>query len=466
LARRLSCRGPAWGSLWFCVTLMVLAGPLLRTANGQARPSPGDSVVSHTGQFIVHAERSPRLAMIVSNLGTNRNLIRLEPAPVGVSGERIKQILLRELGASASWRGRIYVELRPAHAANQTITITSERFKDGWQYQLLLPDFVERDRYARAIVQVLLLEFANRGSHGRLAEIPLWLTEGLSQRLLASSELEIILPPPRETVNGLNVSATRMTGLMDDPVAQARKRLRGHPPVTFDQLSWQAEDELSGAAAGLYRASAQLFVSELLRLREGRICLRTMLTRLSQYYNWQLAFLDAFRGQFERPLDVEKWWALCGVKSPERDLAPNRPAEESWQTLDDALRSAAPARAGATAQAAPADVTLQTIIREWNRAQQTQALQARIQELSLLRPRLSPDLALLVQEYCQALEAYLRNQHWTKPIIPFAGGTHLSRVAQETIQRLDALDARREALRPAKEPLPSGQVTAQPVPSP
>jgi len=439
---------------------------LLPTAKAQVLPSPGDSVRSHSGQFMIHAERSSPPPGMAAILATNRNLVRLEPALVGVSCERIKQILLRELGATAPWRGRIYVELRPARAAGQTITVTSEHFKDGWQYQVQLPDVVERDRYTRAMVQVLLLEFANRRSNGRLAEIPLWLTEGFSQRMLTSNESGIILLPPRETVNGLTFTTTRITERVGDPVAQARRQLRDRPPLSFEQLSWQADDEMPAAAAEVYRASAQLFVGELLCLTDGRACLSAMLTRLPQYHNWQLAFLDAFRSHFERPLDVEKWWALCCVQSPERGLARNRPAEGSWNDLDQALRTPAPARTGATTQAARADVSLQTIIREWDRVQQTQVLPSKLRELDLLRSRASPDLAVLVQEYRQVLEAYLQNQHWTRPRTLFGTRPSLSSVAGETLQRLDALDARREALRPAKEPLAAGEVTAQPAPAP
>jgi hypothetical protein len=454
-------------SLCSQATLLALAVVLVRVASAQVVPSPGNSVLSHSGQFIIHAQRSAQSFTTTSTLATNRNLVRLEPALAGISCERIKQALWRELGTTAPWRGRIYLEVGPARAAGQTITITSERFKNGWQYQVQLPELVERDRYTRALVHVLLLEFANRGSRGRLAEIPLWFTEGFSQRLLASREIEIILPPPRETVNGLPYTATRVTERMDDPVAQARRQLRGNAPATFDQLSWQAEEELSGAAAEVYRASAQLFVSELLRLPDGRACLNTMLARLPQYYNWQLAFLDAFRSRFERPLDVEKWWALCCVQAPEQERVKDRPAQLTWDNLDRALHAPALARTGATTQGTRAEVSLQTMIREWDRTQQILTLPGKLQELSQFRSRVTPDLAVLVQEYCQAIEVYLQNQRWTRSRTLFGARPGLTRVAGETVQRLDALDARRETLRPPKARLAAGEeIIGQPAAPP
>ncbi len=444
--------------------LVILAGILLLATRAQAVSSPIDSVLSHSGQFIIQAERSSPLSITASDLATNRSLVRLEPALMGVSCERIKQILLRELGNTAPWQGRIYLKVRPVRAPSQTIALTSERFKNGWQYQVELPDPVERDRYIRAIVQVVLIELANRGSRGRRAEIPLWLSEGLSQRLLASREMETILPPPRRSVNGLSLSTLRVTERMGSPLEQARKQLRGRPPLSFDQLSWQDQDELSGPAADLYRGSAQLFVGELLRLPDGRACLAGMLARLPQYHNWQLAFLEAFRSHFERPLDVEKWWALCCAPAPDRAEVQNRTTDGSWSGLDQALRTPAPVRPGTTPQPERVEVSLQTIVREWDRAPQTEALSRKLQELDLLRPQLSRDLAVLVQEYCQVLEVYLQNQNRTKPMTFFGRRPGLSHVAMETLQRLDALDARRETLRPPKAPAAAVQTTSNPAP--
>jgi hypothetical protein len=420
-------------------------------------------VLSTSGQFVIRAPSSAGPAANALALAPDRNLVRLEPAFVSVSCERIKQALFRDVGPNASWQGRIYVEVRPARAAGQRVTITSERFRNGWQYQVQFPDTVERDRYTRAMVQVLLLEVANRGSSGRLAEIPVWLTQGLTQRLLASKDIALIVPPPRETVNGLSFSATRVTERLDDPVGHARQQLHGQAPLTFDQLSWQVEDELSGPATELYRTSAQLFVGELLRFRDGRACLTAMLARLPRYHNWQLAFLEAFHSHFERLLDVEKWWALCCVQSPAKELAPTLPAEgPTWYDLDQALLTTAPDGPGTGSSSGRTDVALQTIIREWDRVEQFHTLSGKVQELGLLRPRLSPDLALLVQEYCQAIGIYLQTPHWNRMRTVLGPKARLSPAAQDALERLDALDARREALRPAKTPLTAGDVTASP----
>ena len=278
-ARPVRARG-LQGVASLCAGVLLLAGARFCASAAQIPVLRSESVRSSSGQFIIQA---PGLGGPVGNAslaGRKGDLLQLEPGFVGVSCERIRQALLRELGPTGPWQGKIYVEVQMGRAAGQPVTITSERFLNGWQYRLQLPATVERERYTRAVVQVLLMELANRGSSGRLAEIPAWLSEGLTERLLAFNRLEIILPPPRDTVNGISFAATRATQRLNDPVAHARQQLNGQTPLTFDQLSWQATDQLSGDAAQIYRASAEMFLGELLRFRDGPTCLAAMLARL------------------------------------------------------------------------------------------------------------------------------------------------------------------------------------------
>ena len=430
-----------------------------------AQPSNPDlvSARSHSGQFVVYAGHSSPPTLAVVDLATNQNLFRLEPTLAAISCERIKQVLTRELGATAPWRGHIYVVLYPAHGANDTIAITTERFKGGWQYRVDFPNVVQRSRYVRGVVQVLLLEMANRTTDGRAAEIPLWLIEGFSQLLLASSEMEIILPPPRGKANGLNFSAMRVSARKENSLQEPQKKLHGRPPLTFEDLSWPTQDELSGEMSDLYSGSAQLFVGELLRLPDGRACLRSMLAQLPQNYNWQFAFLRAFSGCFERPIDVEKWWALSLAGSGGRDPAQTWSSEGSWQRLDQALHSAVQVRTGANELPLHADLKLQTVIREWDAVRQTQALQSTLRELALLRSRIAQKFVGLVQDYSQALDTYLQRRDHPGFVLPFARGAARRRAVEAAVQQMDALDARREALRPIRGPVPTNQPPALPA---
>jgi hypothetical protein len=209
-----------------------------------------------------------------------------------------------------------------------------------------------------------------------------------------------------------------------------------------------------------------LFVGELLRLPDGRACLRTMLAELPQHYNWQVAFLRAFHAFFERPLDVEKWWALTVAQATGRDVAQSWTLEESWHKLDEAIHSPVQVRTSANELPLHADASLQTVVREWDSVRQTQALGSTLRELGLLRLRVAQEFVGLVQDYSQALETYLQQRDHTGSILPLMRKAGRRRAAEAAIQQLDALDARREALRPPPKPVIESQAPALPAPAP
>jgi hypothetical protein len=441
------------------VAIAVLAGTLHGTASTQPLPSDLKTARSHSGQFIAYPPRSVALPQALQSLATNRTFVQLEPTLATVSGERIRQLLLRELGVTAPWSGTIYLVLYPARTEGDAILITSERFKDAWQYRVDLPDVLERSHYVRAIVHVLLLELANRTGPTRAVEVPLWLIEGFSQLLLASNEFEIILPPPRTSANGLAVNTALFNARKETVLLQAQKILRGRPPLTFEELSWPTEQALASDASDLYRGSALLFVGELLRLQEGRDSLRAMVHQLPQYYNWQFAFLGAFHPRFERPLDVEKWWSLSVTSANGRDPAQAWTPEESWQKLNRAIHPAVQVRIGTNEPPLQGEVTLQQVIREWDPGRQAQALNSTMRELELLRLRIAQEYLGLVQDYAQTIRAYF--QQLDRGTSAFASKRRevRRRLVEAAVRQFDALDARREAVRPAP-------TLAAPSPSP
>jgi hypothetical protein len=425
---------------------VAIFGAWLSTACAQFTPPEATMARSFSGQFLVRGLNTPtRTAPAPAT--TNQHLIRLESTLVAVSCERIKQLIYHELGVGNAWRGKIFLSLYPAQTTDQAVTIVSEKFRDGWQYQVQLPDLLERVRYVRTIVQVVLLEFANRTAKERSAEIPVWLGEAFTQQLLASNEMEIILPPPRPGTNGPSLIFANLSARRDTPKEQARKKLQSRPPLSFDELSWPAEEHWSGDPGEVYRSSAQLFLNELIRLKDGRSRLRAMLAELPQRYNWQFAFLSAFDAYFLRTVDVEKWWALQMVHFISRDAsAQTWPFEESWQKLDQVLHSAVEIHTGTTDLPLPTTVTLQKVIREWDHSRQLQALQAKIRELDMLQPRIAREFAELVDNYRQVLLIYLQQQDKSER-------KELSRAAQETLKRLDELDSLRAALRRGQKPV-------------
>jgi len=443
---------------------MIVCWSLLAgSARAQFLPPSPLTAGSRSGQFLVQAASSAEPDPI---LATNQSLIHLEPALLAISAERIKQNLWHELEANQPWRGKIFVTLYPAASADDGALITSERFKDGWQYHVLLPNVIERERYVRAVTQVLLLELANRSPGPCSADVPAWLVEGLSRQLLVSKEMEIILPPPAThgaspaqliqtpvgpVLSGLALTSAFADGRWQNPLDRAHQQLTSYPPLTFQDLSWPTPAQLADEAGELYRSSAQLFVSSLLHLNNGRACLRAFLAQLPQYYNWQFAFLRAFETCFAGPLEIEKWWALQVANFTGYDMTQTWPADKSWQKLDEAVRSGIQVRTATDELPFHAQATLQNIIRDWDRVPQALALQAKLRELETVQSRVSRDLVSLVDDYHKVIASYLNHRDKTGLLLGLRKKAARRHATAAALMQLDALDARRLALRPAQK---------------
>lgn len=444
----------AWRCGFAAALALALAG-----VDGAALAQTGlpDTVAARSlsGQFVVHGLQRTTPARLADALATNAACVELRPALLAVSSERIKQALGRELGDSSPWQGKIHLVLRPASSAADPVTIVSQRFRDGWNYRVELPQFVERTRYVRALVQTLLAEMANRRAGDKPAEIPVWLLEGLTQQLLASSEMQLILPPPRLALRGLTINPVMVEARRNDPLETVRLNLRHQRPCNIQELSWPAEEQLAGDGGDAYRSSAQVLVLELMRLDRGRECLRAMLDELAVCYNWQTAFFRAFQPHFRGPLDLEKWWALQLVHFTSRDPNPLATPAESWQRLDELLRVPVEVRRTASELPSSGTVSLQAVVREWNQLRQTPALQTKLRELELARLRTTPELGRLMEDYHQVLSSFLRRRDQVGLILTATTrdtNAKLRNLIGETVRQLNALDARRLRLKPEVAP--------------
>lgn len=405
------------------------------------------SARSVSGQFVVVGARQVSSLAGLPAVATNSDFVRLDPALLAVSAERVKNAVWRALGVSGPWRGQIYLAVHPARSLDETVTVVSSRLDRVWCHRVELPDVVRRMRLARALTGVVLLELADRDAGERSAELPGWLVDGLARQLLASSPAGLLLSTPAQTEN--HVPENRLVAVERgvDPLASARRVLQDRPALTFDQLSWPTAAQVSGADGGVYQASAQLFVSELLGLKDGPARLRAMLAALPQFYNWQLAFRAAFRPEFPTPLDVEKWWALRVVSFAARDAGPQWTSEVSRRRLDEILSVPVEIRSASNNLPVRAEVSLQAVIRNFDAARQTEILQTKLRDLELAQLRMAGPFAVLNDQYRRALADYLGAgrqaavpPRWFKHPPPLRAG------ARETLKKLDALDAQRRAL--------------------
>ena len=411
----------------------------LATASGETF-SPPAATQSVSGQFNV--SRAPENFdpfFHPLKIGADTNLLRLEPALLAVSVERFKTALWREIGLAADtpWSGKIYVVLHPARSLDEPVNLIARTFLRDWTYRLELPDVLPRDRYARAFSAVLLLEIANRhvppGRHS--AAVPDWLVAGMGRQIADAGDAPVILSTPAKSINDLPQTRVVENRHSLDPLAAARRVLQKTPALTFDQLSWPDDVQLNGDDGDLFDASAQLFVAELLALKDGPAKIRAFLTTLPAHENWQTAFFKAFKENFHRPLDVEKWWALRVIAFTARDPGPRWTVAVSREKLAALLAVPVDVRSAPNALPLYSEISLQAVIRNFEPARQVELLSAQLRDLELAELRMVPPLNGLAAGYAQILSDYL---HARKKYF------FLRRPGPETtIQRLDAQDGKR-----------------------
>jgi hypothetical protein len=437
-------------------TALVLCAQMLPLiAGAQMLPDATVPLRSVSGQFIVTVVRQASPPASPPDPKDGADLVRLEPALLAVSAERVKDALWRELGVNDRWRGQIFLALHPVRSSDEDVNVVSEKILGDWNCRVELPDVLPRTRLLRALVGALLLEFADRNAVARPAEIPAWLDDGLALRLLAAGSpgsAGILLSRPDRIVNGLSLSRLDADEGVADPLSGARQILQDHAALTFQELSWPDSAQLSGTDGGVYRASAQLFVARLLGLPDGPARLRTMVELLPRYYNWQTAFQAAFQKNFQRPLEVEKWWALQVVGFASRDPGPQWTSADSCRRLDEILTVPVEMRAASSAMPLHSDVSLQTAIRNFDPARRADVLQTKLRDLEIAQFRVAAPLAVLTDGYRRAVAGYLGQgrasvpaSRWFKHPPAAAAKPKI----EDTLKALDALDARRRTIESA-----------------
>jgi hypothetical protein len=439
------------------IALLVLILAPLAPAAAQLPALESRPAVSASEQFLVF----PPGSSIPSKFSNVKTTIPLDPALLVISAERIKESLWRKLDVKGSWQGRILVRTHPARFATEPPSVVIEPALRGWSYHVDLPDSMEQSGFVTTMVHVLLLEIANRNADSHPAEMPLWLAEGLSQELLDADSATLILPTPQDAENGLNVRRVNFEGHRPNAVKRAKEILNARPPLTFEELSWPNESELSGETGAIFRCSAQMFVEQLLQLQNGQACMRAMLEDLPRRYNWQFALLNGYQDYFHSLLDVEKWWSLRLVEFTGRDPLQFWTPEESWKRLDEIVRSPVQVRSRPGELPMRTEVSFQAIIQEWDAVQQSALFQRKLQDLTLLRFRVAPDFLPLVDAYRQVIENYLQKQKHSGSIFSLRRqrAQVSDSVMEEALHELNALDEKRESLRPV--PPKSAAATAQ-----
>jgi hypothetical protein len=420
-------------TLWVSLALQASAGGLL----GQVIPPrrlPGAVVPPVTawgisGQFVVSSATgaTPRIGIIPEAAAADE--IVLEPQLLAVAAERVKHAVLTRFDSGDQWRGKIHIYIRPKRELGNTpIRIVPVSFPGGWQYRMDVPDEVEWRRLVRALVEVVLLEAANRDMGEHVGLPPLWVNEGVAFLVIADQGRDLILEGHK---------AVRRNERKLSLLTEARRMLDGRTPLLFSELSFPPDSLPNDAALWpAYQASAALLTHELLSDDAGRRSMGQFLRGLPRCLNWQTAFLEAHRSRFLSALEVEKWWAVNSIHVLGRDPALlwtravtlDHLAAIQTENVEIGRGTNGPVQRGA--------VPLSQVLVQWDGATQREVIRRKEAQLRELYQHAPIDLLPLVTEYYRTLQQYAADRYGT-------GSSNLRRAELEQRSRVVATRASR-----------------------
>ncbi len=371
--------------------------------------------------------------------------VRLDPSTAIVICERIKEILLQELGLTDQWKGLIEIDIDfYPNGINRPILLSHQFLNDGFHTTMKVSDEVTPHRFIQAVVQVLLLEIANRSPYQKKATtIPLWMIEGMTQLIMQKSGPALI-----------PISNTRKTfsTIMENPVKKAKSRIRTlSEPPDFNYLAFPSDKTMSGVQWMIFQDAALIFTYELLSLPEGKSCFCQTLFQLKNYKNWHLAFLSAWKKEFKELSDLEKWWALVIVSS-QKDTSPNSwTIQQSLIKLNDILSESAVASVyDINTLRAPNTIHLQMIAEHWTPLVQIYFFERIASQLKAFEMVAHPTVADLAERYRTTITDYI----YQPRLYAFLGKDSPSRSDLRLLKkRLNHLDSERNALGASLPPM-------------
>lgn len=420
------------------------------------------TAISRTGQFVVHGRDSnlPAPEATLSRVGTNP-MVTLRPDLLVVTAERVKKAVDRRLSASDGWQSKVHLLVRDAARAPGPVSIRSQLFREGWQFYVPLPDSIEWNRLVRALVEVVLLERANRANGtSEIAQPPLWLSEGIAQLLLTEEGRDLVAEP---------ATVVNRSQRKPDPLAPVRARLQGRDPLPFSEFSLLTLDQLSDPERfAEYQATAALMTAEVLREESGRRWMRSFLEQLPGTLNWQTALLRTSDGSVRTLLDLEKWWAVNATVALSTDPSQRWSRERVLERLKELRVEAAELRPDTNSPAMFRMVPLTEVILKWEYPLQREVLRRKMAQWQSLVSRAPADLAPLCGDYARMVHDYL-NSRERAGLGPNPRGRLEARpefMANAAVRRLDALNQRLDAeLSRASMDLDSPVSVPVPVPS-
>jgi len=394
----------------FCFIIIILVVSFLFTEGACAT----DKVVIRSegnGQFIVSGypfvpvlnSSSPTgVKSIRRNSSTTMEWprrVRFDPAIMSIFCQRIKHSLLDELGMADNWKGVVEIELVFFPDEKRPIRLSHRLLNDGFHTWMEVPDETDPQQVIRTVVQVLLLEIANRTSKDHAIEVPLWLSEGLTNLIIERCGAAII--PLPETPQVFTIRA-------GNPTNAAKERLKTVDALEFSVLANPGPEDVRGVRWFIYQDSCMLLTYELLNLPNGRLLIQKTLANFKNYSNWQNGFLEVWNEHFPTLIDLEKWWALTISVSRQSSGLNSWEMRPSLEKLDEILSTSLSTVNKTFPTDSRPSLELQSICLQWSFMIQVNLYNQIVAQLKSFELVAEPLVASLAGAYRAALEDYVR----------------------------------------------------------
>jgi hypothetical protein len=409
-----------------------------------------DTFASSSRQFIVHGVG--RAGLYRAPRGTNATTyITAEPQLVAMMGDRVSRALAQELRWPAVYRDNVHISVFHNAPADQLIGLITQVHTDSFQYKMSVPGQVESEKLLKALVQVSMQEFANRGGN-RAGEMPNWIVEGILRQV----QTRVV---PAFVVNRKPITIER-SGL--DRLGESRAYFQTNTPMTLNDLSFADLTKVTPEQREQFEASAHLLVHQLLRLKEGPVLMSRFLQTLPQTLNWQTAFYSVYKTHFSGPLEFEKWWMLNWVRFKNTDDREAWPVALTLERLESVLLTAMEVRVDANSIPKFRETTLQEFLQLADFSTQKELLGQKLQQLSFMSVSSAPQATPLLSAYQQALESYLQKRgNDTQPTLKSDPAQRLQALLRTTLKTFDDLDLARAELKAGRTPVLPQEPTRQ-----
>ena len=370
--------------------------------------------------------------------GTNASrFISAEPQLVAMMGERVARALAQDLRLPGRFADKVHAAVFDLAPPGQSIGLLTQIHTDGFQYKLAIPGQVEGQELMKALLKVLLLEYANRG-HRRSAEIPSWLLEGMLRQI----QTAVV---PTYVVNQKPITIEK-SGY--DRLGETRQYLRTNAPMTLNDLSFTDASKGTSDQMEKFEASAHLLVHELLRLKGGPHLMTRFLRALPTALNWQTSFYAVYKEHFSGPLAFEKWWMLGWIKFKEGEERELWPAAVAMERLESVLYTTMEIRVATNSIPQYRDAPLQELLKLADFGTQKEILGEKVQHLYMMSMYVPPEVLELWMGYYRTLETYLQKRtNDTQPTLKSDPTQRAQTLSRVTLKRLDELDAARADLK-------------------